>query len=87
MFNKMIFLKVYFSKLFQFLGVVLTGQLLFSFSFNQPYEKSDFLVSFICSLLYMTSCRQKVYDETIRLTEKYNGLIYKSNKLDDINEN
>lgn len=51
MLNKTIFLKVYLSNLFKFLGVVLTLQLLYCFSFNQTYEKSDFLISFICGLL------------------------------------
>lgn len=86
MLNKTIFLKVYFSNLFKFLGVVLSLQLLYCFSFNQTYEKSDFLISFICSLLYMTSRRQQTYDEVLRLTKKYNGLIYEKDNLDDINE-
>lgn len=86
MLNKTIFLKVYFSNLFKFLGVVLSLQLLYCFSFNQTYEKSDFLISFICSLLYMTSRRQQTYDEVLRLTKKYNGLIYEKDNLDEINK-
>lgn len=86
MLNKTIFLKVYLSNLFKFLGVVLTLQLLYCFSFNQTYEKSDFLISFICCLLYMTSRRQQTYDEAVLLTKKYNGLINEKDNLDDINE-
>lgn len=80
MLNKTIFLKVYLSNLFKFLGVVLTLQLLYGFSFNLTYEKSDFLISFICGLLYMTSRRQQTYDEAVRLTKKYNDLINKNSK-------
>lgn len=80
------FLKVYLSNLFKFLGVVLTLQLLYCFSFNQTYEKSDFLISFICGLLYMTSRRQQTYDEAVLLTKKYNSLINEKNNLDEINE-
>lgn len=86
MLNKTIFLKVYLSNLFKFLGVVLTLQLLYCFSFNQPYEKSNFLISFICSLLYMTSRRQQTYEEAVLLTKKYNGLINEKDNLDEINE-
>lgn len=84
--NKIIFLKVYLTHLFKFLGVVLILQLLYSFSFNQPYKKSDFLSSFICSLLYMTSRRQQTYDEAVLLTKKYNSLTNKKDNLDEINE-
>ena len=86
MLNKTIFLKVYLTHLFKFLGVVLTLQLLYCFSFNQTYEKSDFLISFICSLLYMTSRRQQTYEEAVLLTKKYNALLYEKNNLNDINE-
>ena len=86
MLNKTIFLKVYLSNLFKFLGVVLTLQLLYCFSFNQTYEKSNFLISFICGLLYMTSRRQQTYDEAVLLTKKYNELLYEKDNLDDINE-
>ena len=86
MLNKIIFLKVYLSNLFKFLGVVLTLQLIYCFSFNQTYEKSNFLISFICGLLYMTSRKQQTYDEAVRLTKKYNGLINETDNLDDINE-
>lgn len=86
MLNKTIFLKVYLTHLFKFLGVVLTLQLLYYFSFNQTYEKSDFLISFICSLLYMTSRTKQTYEEAVLLTERYNGLISEKNKLDEINE-
>ena len=83
MLNKTIFLKVYLTHLFKFLGVVLSLQLLYCFSFNQTYEKSNFLISFICSLLYMTSRRQQTYDEAVLLTKKYNGLINEKDKLDE----
>lgn len=86
MLNKTIFLKVYLTHLFKFLGVVLSLQLLYSFSFNQPYEKSNFLISFICSLLYMTSRRQQTYEEAVLLTKKYNGLINEKDNLDEINK-
>lgn len=86
MLNKIIFLKVYLTHLFKFLGVVLTLQLLYSFSFNQPYEKSNFLISFICGLLYMTSRRQQTYDEAVLLTTKYNDLLHEKNNLDNINK-
>ena len=86
MLNKTIFLKVYLSNLFKFLGVVLTLQLLYCFSFNQTYEKSNFLISFICGLLYMSSRRQQIYDETVLLTKKYNSLINEKDNLDEINE-
>ena len=76
--NKTIFLKIYLSKLFRFLGIVLTGQLMISFAFNRPYEKSDFLISFICGLLYMSSCREKTYKETVRLTKQYNNSIHEN---------
>ena len=81
-----IFLKVYLSRLFRFLGIVISGQLMISFAFNQPYEKSDFLISFICSLLYMTSRRQQTYEEAVLLTKKYNSLLYEKDNLNDINE-
>lgn len=81
--KNIIFLKVYFSRLFRFLGIVLTGQLMISFAFNQPYEKSDFLISFICGLLYMTSSTEKTYEEVVRLTKKYNSLIYDKDNLDE----
>lgn len=81
-----IFLKVYLSRLFRFLGIVISGQLMISFAFNQPYEKSDFLISFICGLLYMTSRRQQTYEEAVLLTKKYNSLLYEKNNLNDINE-
>ena len=84
--KNIIFLKVYFSRLFRFLGIVLTGQLMISFAFNQPYEKSDFLIAFICSLLYMTSSTEKTYDEAVLLTKKYNSLINEKDNLNDINE-
>lgn len=84
MLNKIIFLKVYLSNLFKFLGVVLSLQLLYCFSFNQTYEKSNFLISFICGLLYMTSRRQQTYEEAVLLTKKYNSLIYEK---DNLNEN
>lgn len=87
MLNKTIFLKVYLTHLFKFLGVVLSLQLIYCFSFNQTYEKSDFLISFICCLLYMTSRRQQTYEEAVLLTKKYNGLINEKDNLDDINEN
>lgn len=87
MINKTIFLKVYFSRLFRFLGIVITGQLMISFAFNQPYKKSDFLISFICGLLYMNSSTEKTYKKYSRLTKKYNGLINEKNNLDNINEN
>lgn len=87
MLNKTIFLKVYLTHLFKFLGVVLSLQLFYCFSFNQPYEKFDFLVSFICGLLYMSSRRQQTYDEAVLLTKKYNSLINEKDNLDDINEN
>ena len=86
MLNKIIFLKIYLTHLFKFLGVVLSLQLLYSFSFNQPYEKSNFLISFICGLLYMTSRRQQTYDEAVLLTKKYNDLIHEKDNLDEINE-
>lgn len=86
MLNKTIFLKLYFSKLFKFLGIVTTLQLLFSFAFNIPYEKFDFLVSFICGLLYMSTSTEEIYNEAVLLTKKYNGLIYEKDNLDDINE-
>lgn len=86
MFNKTIFLKLYFSKLFKFLGIVTTLQLLFSFAFNIPYEKFDFLVSFICGLLYMSTSTEEIYNEAVRLTEKYNELIHEQDKLDEIDE-
>lgn len=86
MLNKTIFLKVYLSNLFKFLGLVTTLQLLFSFVFNIPYEKFDFLIAFICSLLYMSSRTKKTYDEAVLLTKKYNGLINENDNLDDINE-
>ena len=82
-----IFLKLYFSKLFKFLGIVTTLQLLFSFTFNQPYEKFDFLVLFICGLLYMSTSTEEIYNEAVRLTKQYNGLLYEKDNLDDINEN
>lgn len=85
--NKIIYLKIYFYNLFKFLGVVLTLQLLYCFSFNQTYEKSDFLISFICSLLYMTSRRQQTYDEAVLLTKKYNSLINEKDNLDEITKN
>lgn len=78
--NNTIFLKVYFSRLFKFLGIVITGQLMISFAFNQPYEKSDFLVSFICGLLYMSSSSEKTYNEVVRLTKQYNNLIYEKDE-------
>ena len=81
-----IFLKVYLSRLFRFLGIVISGQLMISFAFNQPYEKSDFLISFICGLLYMTSRRQQTYEEAVLLTKKYNSLLYEKDNLNDINE-
>lgn len=81
--KNIIFLKVYLSRLFRFLGIVITGQLMISFTFNQPYEKSDFLISFICGLLYMTSSTEKTYKEVVRLTKKYNSLIYKKDNLDE----
>ena len=84
--KNIIFLKVYFSRLFRFLGIVITGQLMISFAFNQPYEKSDFLISFICGLIYMTSSTEKTYEEVVRLTKKYNSLIYEKDNLHDINE-
>ena len=84
--KNIIFLKVYFSRLFRFLGIVITGQLMISFAFNQPYEKSDFLISFICGLLYMTSSTEKTYEEVVRLTKKYNSLIYEKDNLNDINK-
>ena len=34
----------------------------------------------------MTSRRQQTYDEAVRLTKKYNGLINEKDNLDDINE-
>lgn len=83
MLKNTIFLKVYFSKLFRFLGVVLSLQLLYCFSFNQPYEKSDFLAAFVCSLLYMTSSTEKTYKETVRLTNEYYSSLSEKNKLDD----
>jgi hypothetical protein len=86
MLNKTIYLKVYLSNFFKFLGVVLTLQLLYCFSFNQTYEKSNFLISFICSLLYMTSRRQDTYNEAVLLTKQYNGLLYEKDKLDEIDE-
>lgn len=86
MINKIIFLKVYLSHLFKFLGVVLTLQLLYCFSFNQTYEKSNFLIAFICSLLYMSSRRQDTYNEAVLLTKKYNGLLYEKDNLDEIDE-
>lgn len=86
MLNKTIFLKVYLSKLFSFLGIVLSMQLIYCFSFNQTYEKSNFLISLICSLLYMTSRKQQTYDEAVLLTKQYNGLIYEKDNLDDINK-
>ena len=84
--KNIIFLKVYFSRLFRFLGIVITGQLMILFAFNQPYEKSDFLISFICGLLYMSSSGEKTYEEVVRLTKKYNSLIYEKDNLHDINE-
>ena len=86
MLNKTIFLKVYLSNLFKFLGLVTTLQLLFSFVFNIPYEKFDFLIALICGLLYMTSRRQQTYDEAVLLTKKYNSLINEKDNLDEINE-
>lgn len=86
MLNKTIYLKVYLSHLFKFLGVVLTLQLLYCFSFNQTYEKSNFLIAFICSLLYMSSRRQDTYNEAVLLTKKYHGLLYEKDNLDNINE-
>ena len=86
MIKKTIFLKLYFSKLFKFLGIVTTLQLLFSFAFNIPYEKFDFLVSFICGLLYMSTSTEEIYNEAVRLTEKYNELIHEQDKLDEIDE-
>lgn len=86
MLNKTIFLKVYLTHLFKFLGVVLSLQLLYSFTFNQTYEKSNFLISFICSLLYMTSRRQQTYEEAVLLTKQYNGLLYEKDRLNKINE-
>ena len=86
MLNKTIFLKVYLTHLFKFLGVVLTLQLIYCFSFNQTYEKSNFVISFICGLLYMSSRTKQTYEEVVLLTERYNGLISEKNKLDDINE-
>lgn len=85
--NKIIYLKIYFYNLFKFLGVVLTLQLLYCFSFNQTYEKSNFLISFICGLLYMTSRRQQTYDEAVLLTKKYNSLINEKDNLDEITKN
>ena len=84
--KNIIFLKVYFSRLFRFLGIVITGQLMISFAFNQPYEKSDFLISLICSLLYMSSRTKQTYEEAVLLTKKYNALLYEKDNLDDINE-
>lgn len=84
--KNIIFLKVYFARLFRFLGIVITGQLMISFAFNQPYEKSDFLISFICGLLYMSSSSENTYKEYSRLTKKYNSLLYEKNNLNDINE-
>lgn len=81
--KNIIFLKVYLSRLFRFLGIVITGQLMISFAFNQPYEKSDFLISFICGLLYMGSSGEKTYKEYSRLTKKYNSLIYEKNNLNE----
>lgn len=81
-----IFLKLYFSKLFKFLGIVITGQLMISFTFNQPYEKFDFLVSFICGLLYMSASTEEIYNKSVLLTKKYNDLINEKDNLDDINE-
>lgn len=86
MLNKTIFLKVYLTNLFKFLGVVLSLQLLYCFSFNQTYEKSDFLISFICSLLYMSSRTKQTYEEAVLLTKQYNSLLYEKDNLDDINE-
>ena len=86
MIKKTIFLKLYLSKLFRFLGIVITGQLIISFTFNQPYEKFDFLVSFICGLLYMSTSTEEIYNEAVRLTKQYNGLLYEKDKLDNINE-
>lgn len=86
MLNKIIFLKVYLTHLFKFLGVVLTLQLIYCFSFNQTYEKSNFLISFICGLLYMTSRTKQTYEEAVLLTKQYNGLIHETDRLDDINE-
>ena len=86
MLNKTIFLKVYLTNLFKFLGVVLTLQLLYCFSFNQTYEKSNFLISFICGLLYMRSRRQQTYDEAVLLPKKYNSLINEQDNLDDITD-
>ena len=86
MLNKTIFLKVYLSNLFKFLGLVTTLQLLFSFTFNIPYEKFDFFIALICSLLYMSSRSKKTYDEAVHLTKKYNSLINEKDNLDDINE-
>lgn len=86
MINKTIFLKVYLTHLFKFLGIVTILQLLFSFAFNIPYEKFDFLVAFICSLLYMSTHTEKTYDEAVRLTKKYNDLINEKDNLDDINK-
>ena len=81
--KNIIFLKVYLSRLFRFLGIVITGQLMISFAFNQPYEKSDFLISFICGLLYMSSSSEKTYKEYSRLTKKYNSLLYEKNNLNE----
>ena len=86
MLNKTIFLKVYLTHLFKFLGVVGTLQLIYCFSFNQTYEKSNFVISFICGLLYMSSRTKQTYEEVVRLTKKYNSLIHENNKLNDINE-
>lgn len=80
MIKKTIFLKLYFSKLFKFLGIVTTLQLLFSFAFNIPYEKFDFLVSFICGLLYMSTSTEDIYNETVRLTKQYNELIHENDE-------
>lgn len=86
MLNKTIFLKVYLTHLFKFLGVVLSLQLLYCFSFNQTYEKHNFLISFICGLLYMSSRTKQTYEEAVLLTKKYNALLYEKDNLNDINE-
>ena len=40
----------------------------------------------IGTLLYMSSRSKKTYEETVRLTKKYNGLINEKDNLDNINE-
>jgi hypothetical protein len=86
MIKKTIFLKLYLSKLFKFLGIVTTLQLLFSFAFNIPYETFDFLVSFICGLLYMSTSTEDIYNEAVLLTKKYNGILYEKDELNKIDE-